>query len=88
VASGNFCDQQQWMPALKAHVELFGRAPRLAAADRGFWNGANEKAATQLGVKQVVLLARGRLSRRRYSCPKDVRGFGVDSGASQTRIQG
>ncbi len=28
-----------------------------------------------------------RLSRRRYSCPKNVRGFGVDSGASQTRYR-
>ncbi len=49
VAPGNLCDQQQWMPALEAHVELFGRAPRLAAADRGFWNSANEKAAARVG---------------------------------------
>jgi len=62
VAPGNLCDQQQWIPALQAHVELFGQAPHLAAADRGFWNGANEKAAAQLGVKQVVLPARGRLN--------------------------
>ena len=62
VAPGNLCDQQQWVPALQAHVELFGQAPRLAAADRGFWNPANEKAAVQLGVKQVVLPACGRLS--------------------------
>jgi len=62
VAPGNLCDQQQWIPALQAHVELFGQAPQLAAADRGFWNGANEKAAAQLGVKQVVLPARGPLS--------------------------
>src|SRR5271166_1448478 len=59
VAPGNLCDQQQWTPALQAHVELFGQAPRLATADRGFWNSANEKAAAQLGVKQVVLPARG-----------------------------
>src|ERR1700738_704661 len=61
VAPGNLCDQQQWVPALEAHVQLFGQAPRLATADRGFWNSANEKAAAQLGVKQVVLPARGRL---------------------------
>ncbi len=24
VALGNLCDQQQWVPALEAHVELFG----------------------------------------------------------------
>jgi transposase, IS5 family len=70
VASGNLCDQQQWMPALETHVELFGRAPRLAAADRGFWNSANEKAAARLGVKQVVLPARGRLSPTRAARQK------------------
>jgi IS5 family transposase len=70
VASGNLCDQQQWMPALEAHVELFGRAPRLAAADRGYWNSANEKAAAQLGVKQVVLPGRGRLSLTRAARQK------------------
>jgi IS5 family transposase len=70
VASGNLCDQHQWMPALEAHVELFGRAPRLAAADRGFWNSANEKAAAQFGVKQVVLPGRGRLSPSRAARQK------------------
>jgi IS5 family transposase len=70
VAPGNLCDQQQWVPALEAHVELLGKAPRLAAADRGFWNSANEKAALQLGVKQVVLPACGRLSPSRAARQK------------------
>jgi transposase, IS5 family len=70
VAPGNLCDQQQWVPALQAHVELFGQAPRLAAADRGFWNSPNEKAGLQLGVKQVVLPARGRLSPSRAARQK------------------
>jgi IS5 family transposase len=65
VAPGNLCDQLQWVPALEAHVALFGQAPRLAVADRGFFSGANEKAAHQLGVKQVVLPACGRLSPKR-----------------------
>jgi len=65
IAPGNLCDQQQWVPALEAHLELFGQAPQLAAADRGFWNSANEKAATQMGVKQVVLPGCGRLSSAR-----------------------
>src|SRR5207253_821489 len=67
VAPGNLCDQQQWTPALQAHVELFGQAPRLATADRGFWNSANEKAAAQLGVKKVVLPACGRLLLRNHT---------------------
>jgi IS5 family transposase len=70
VASGNLCDQQQWKPALEAHVVLFGRAPHLAAADRGFWNCANEKAAANLGVQQVVLPGRGRLSPTRAARQK------------------
>ena len=70
VAPGNLCDQQQWTPTLQAHVELFGQAPRLATADRGFWNSANEKAAAQLGVKQVVLPACGRLSPSRAARQK------------------
>jgi transposase, IS5 family len=71
VASANLCDQQQWIPALETHVELFGQAPRLAAADRGFWNSANERAAAQLGVEQVVLPARGRLSAARAARQKE-----------------
>jgi transposase, IS5 family len=71
IASSNLCDQQQWIPALEAHVELFGRAPQLAAADRGFWNSANEKAAARLGVQQVVLPGRGRLSATRTARQKE-----------------
>ncbi|MBV8223964.1 MAG: ISNCY family transposase [Verrucomicrobia bacterium] len=65
VAPGNLGDQQQWIPALKTHLKLFGQAPHLAAADRGFFSAANEEAAHQLGIKQVVLPACGRLSRTR-----------------------
>jgi transposase, IS5 family len=70
VAPGNLGDQQQWIPALEAHVELFGQAPRMAAADRGFWSNANEKAAFELGVKEVVLPLRGRLSATRAARQK------------------
>lgn len=65
IAVGNPADQQQWMPALKHHQEIFGRLPRVAAADRGFWSSENEKAALDLGIPQVVLPATGRLSVKR-----------------------
>ncbi len=71
VATGNPCDQTQWEPALRAHHEIFGQAPRLAAADRGFWNTANEELAADLGVKRVVLPGRGRLSQSRAARQKE-----------------
>ena len=65
VSAGNRADQQQWAPALEHHVALFGRAPRLAATDRGYWSTHNEEVAAEMGVKHVVLPARGPLSAER-----------------------
>lgn len=48
-------DSTLWIPALDAHTETFGRAPDLATGDRGFWSTANEQAATDRGVRRVVL---------------------------------
>ena len=62
VSAGNRADQQQWAPALEHHVVLFGRAPRLAAADRGYWSAHNERLAAEMGVEQIVLPGRGPLS--------------------------
>ncbi|MGH7535879.1 MAG: ISNCY family transposase [Gemmatimonadales bacterium] len=58
-------DHALWVPALDTHRQLFGRVPRLAVADAGFATAANEEAATRLGVRRVVLPARGRLSAAR-----------------------
>ena len=38
---------------------------RLAAADRGYWSTHNEEVAAEMGVKHVVLPARGPLSAER-----------------------
>jgi transposase, IS5 family len=48
-------DSELLMPAIKKHIEQFGRAPRLAAADTGFFSAANEASAQQLGVKWVAV---------------------------------
>jgi len=48
-------DQTLWIPALDTHHAIFGRAPQLAAADRGFASGANEQAAIDRGVRRVIL---------------------------------
>jgi IS5 family transposase len=65
IAVGNPADQQQWVPALENHRQIFDGLPKLAAADRGFWSSQNEKWALDLGIKQVVLPATGRLSEKR-----------------------
>ena len=58
------------MPALEQHHQAFGRAPRMATGDRGFFSKKNEDEATRLGVKQVALPAQGRLSAKRAAHQK------------------
>jgi IS5 family transposase len=53
-------DKTLWVPALDTHIALFGRAPALATADRGFSSAANEAAATARGVHRVALPHAGR----------------------------
>ena len=65
VVAGNAADTQAWGPALLRHREHFGQAPRLATADRGFFSGANERDAREMGVVRVALPASGRLSQAR-----------------------
>src|SRR6266516_7126320 len=61
-------DVTLWTPALDRHQAIFGRAPDLAAGDRGFSSAANEQAAVDRGVRRVVLPRRGPKSptRRAY----------------------
>ena len=44
-----------WTPALDRHRAIFGRAPDLAAGDRGFSSAKNEQAAVDRGVRRVIL---------------------------------
>jgi transposase, IS5 family len=61
-------DVTLWTAALDRHQTLFGRPPDLAAGDRGFSSATNERAATDRGVRRVVLPRRGPKSpaRRAY----------------------
>jgi hypothetical protein len=61
-------DVTLWTAALDRHEAIFGRAPDLAAGDRGFASAGNEQAATERGVRRVVLPRRGPKSsaRRAY----------------------
>jgi transposase, IS5 family len=54
-------DRTLVVPTIDAHRRVFGQAPRLLAADRGFWSPANQRAAKEAGVKKVCIPALGRL---------------------------
>ena len=70
VEEGNAADTHAWRPALEQHQALFGQAPRLAAADRGFFSAENEGEAKARGVEKVALPGRGRLSETRAARQK------------------
>ena len=53
-------DMTLWTPALDRHIEIFRRAPHVAAADRGFASAKNEDAALARGVRRVILPRPGR----------------------------
>ena len=61
-------DVTLWEPALDRHQAIFGRAPELAAADRGFSSAGNERNAIARGVRRVILPWRGpkSVARRAY----------------------
>jgi IS5 family transposase len=65
VLDGNPSDGTLLIPALQRHIKRFGRPPRLVATDRGFWSAANEEAAHKLGVKQVAIPIKGKVSKLR-----------------------
>ena len=52
-------DVTLWTPALDRHQTIFGRAPDLAAGDRGFSSATNEESAADRGIRRVVLPRRG-----------------------------
>jgi IS5 family transposase len=60
-------DVTLWTAALDRHQIIFGRAPDLAAGDRGFSSATNEHAATDRGVRRVVLPRRGPKSPARHA---------------------
>jgi len=63
-------DRHLLLPALEAHQRKFGRAPRLIAADAGYYSHANEEGAHALGVKQVSIPNRSTRSQARRQLEK------------------
>jgi IS5 family transposase len=60
-------DSTLWTPALDRHYAIFGRAPDLAAGDRGFSSATNERDALARGVRRVILPRRGPKSPQRLA---------------------
>ena len=71
VLEENTADTDSFLPALEQHKDMFGQAPTLATADRGFFSAENERKAEDLGVEKVALPARGRLSETRAQHQKE-----------------
>ena len=63
-------DKTLWVAGLDTHIALFGRAPDLATADRGFSSAANEAAAIARGVRRVALPHAGHKSPARRAHEK------------------
>src|SRR5436190_17408762 len=53
VSVGNPADAGGFVPAVSQHKKRFGRAPRMATGDRGFYSAANERQAMAEGVERV-----------------------------------
>ena len=64
-------DSAAFVPAIEEHKKTFGRAPRMATADRGYFSAANVNKAKEGGVKRVAVPGRGRLSRERSKLQKE-----------------
>jgi len=71
VLEGNASDTKAWGAALSQHQLSFGRPPRMATADRGYFSARNEQEAQDSGVERVALPARGRLSQARTKRQKE-----------------
>jgi IS5 family transposase len=52
-------------PSIERHIQQFGHAPRMAAADAGFFSAANEAKAEELGVKWVAVPSQATKSQQR-----------------------
>jgi IS5 family transposase len=63
-------DAGELIPSIQKHTDIFGRAPYLVAADRGFYSQNNEQMAHEMGVKRVCVPKTGKLSKERKQLQK------------------
>jgi transposase, IS5 family len=60
-------DSQLLVPAVERHIEVFGKAPTMAATDRGFYSGEGVKRIEALGVRRAVVPHPGHRSANRIA---------------------
>ena len=65
VLEGNPSDDTLLIPAIDAHITMFGRAPTRVATDRGFASPTNEAALRRREVEKISLPRRGWLTYER-----------------------
>ena len=65
VLDGNPNDKSQWQPSLERHIEIFGKPPAQASADRGVYSQDNEAYAKKKGITRVILPKSGYKSKER-----------------------
>lgn len=70
VKDGNPADVTDFVPAVSQHKKIFGRAPQIATADRGFQSAENERRAHDLEVRRVAVPSRGPASKTRAKVEK------------------
>src|ERR1700751_5044642 len=63
-------DQRLLIPAVETHQRKLGRAPRLIAADAGYYSRANEETAQEMGVAYVSIPNRSTKSEERRKLQK------------------
>ena len=71
VLTGNPADQVHVAPSLECHTDIFGHAPELYSADRGFFSAANLEVCAAAGVTCVCIpQAGGKRSAERQAFEK------------------
>lgn len=66
IAAGHH-DSALLVPSVERHIAVFGRAPILAATDRGFFSAAGERRIHELGVRRPAIPHCGYKSRQRIA---------------------
>lgn len=70
VLSSNSGDRGLLLPSVQKHSEIFGRPPRLVAADRGFYSEELEDKVIAAGVKKVAIPKIGKKNAERAAHEK------------------